>query len=311
LTSALIAAAALSLFCFLPLPFHVYCAAEVQPENAVEIRTLVAGRLVRWQKKPGEAVVAGSVIGELENSELKFQISAAEGEVRLSQTILKQLRYDAIANPKFELDIKAQESELLKKQKLLGTILDKQRNLIVRSPAAGYLFPPPEKEDSKAAKSQEQLPGWSGSPFDYRNSEAYFTEGELLGLVGPSQDMECVIVVDQHDREFVVPGSEVEIMFETAMLESAKGKVMEFAKTEMKEAPKSLAIANGGSLDTTTDEFGRTVPISTSYQARVKLEPFDAPLRPGYRGKAKVHLPWKSLGSRLYRYAMKTFNFEF
>jgi len=90
-----------------------------------------------------------------------------------------------------------------------------------------------------------------------------------------------------------------------------KGKIISFSETEMKESPSNLAIAAGGKLDTKTDEYGRTRPISTSYQARVKFDDPKVPLRPGYRGQAKVHLAWKSLGSRFFRYVAKTFNFEF
>jgi putative peptide zinc metalloprotease protein len=59
------------------------------------------------------------------------------------------------------------------------------------------------------------------------------------------------------------------------------------------------------------DETGRNRPISTSYQAKVDFEDLNYPLRGGYRAAANVHLAWKSLGWRCYRYIMKTFNFEF
>ena len=123
--------------------------------------------------------------------------------------------------------------------------------------------------------------------------------------------MEGVVVVDQHDRDLVKVGDNVEIMFDAAQLESVKGTIVSFSETEMKESPSNLAIAAGGKLDTKTDEYGRTRPISTSYQARVEFDDPKVPLRPGYRGQAKVHLAWKSLGSRFFRYVAKTFNFEF
>ena len=100
-------------------------------------------------------------------------------------------------------------------------------------------------------------------------------------------------------------------MFDAAALESVKGKIISFSEAEMKESSANLSITSGGTLDTKTDELGRTRPISTSYQARVEFVDLKVPLKPGYRGNAKVHLAWKSLGSRFYRYVLKTFNFEF
>ena len=123
--------------------------------------------------------------------------------------------------------------------------------------------------------------------------------------------MEAVIVVDQHDREELALGDEVEFMFDAAALESVKGKITDFSESEMKDVSPSLSITSGGTLDTKTDETGKTRPISTSYPARVELMDLEVSLRAGYRGNAKVHLAWKSLGSRFYRYVLKTFNFEF
>jgi putative peptide zinc metalloprotease protein len=123
--------------------------------------------------------------------------------------------------------------------------------------------------------------------------------------------MEGVLVIDQHDRNLVNIGDQVELMFDAAKLESFYGKIVSFSQSEMKETSASLSTQTGGSLDTKTDESGRTLPMSTSYQAKVHFDEQDVPVRGGYRGKANIHLAWKSLGWRLYRYAVKTFNFEF
>ena len=60
-------------------------------------------------------------------------------------------------------------------------------------------------------------------------------------------------------------------------------------------------------IDPTT---GMVKPRNVTYQARVPIETIDLPLRPGYRGSAKVHVDPMSLGSRLWRFVAKTFNFE-
>jgi hypothetical protein len=100
-------------------------------------------------------------------------------------------------------------------------------------------------------------------------------------------------------------------MLESARLESLHGKIVGFSSSAMKEAPPQLAIQSGGTLDTKSDESGKTVPISTSYQVRVQFTSDNVPTRPSYRGESRVHLAWRSLGWRLYRYCIKTFNFEF
>ena len=311
LTSLGIAIAVLAFVCFFPLPYHVYCPTEAQPFEAKEVHTLVAGKLVEWNTAPGQAISNRQPICKLENTDLAIKIQEARADVRATESTLEQARYFSNSDLKQAQLIDSLKSELKKKGDVLKTLLEKQDDLVVRSPMEGFVFQPPSKEESKAAKAQEQLSGWYGNAFDPTNSEAFFTEGELVCLVAPSSKMEAIIVVDQHDRDDLQLGNEVEIMFDAATLESVKGKIIFFSETEMKECSPNLSITAGGTLDTKTDEMGRTRPISTSYQVRVEFVDLQVPLRAGYRGNAKVHLKWKSLGSRLYRYVLKTFNFEF
>ena len=79
----------------------------------------------------------------------------------------------------------------------------------------------------------------------------------------------------------------------------------------MKETPTSMSVQSGGQLDTKMDATGRMTPISTSYQAHIGLDDVPMEVRAGYRGKAKVWMQWKSIGWRIRRIVMKTFNFEF
>jgi putative peptide zinc metalloprotease protein len=311
LTSLGIAIAVLAFVCFFPLPYHVYCPTEAQPLEAKEVHTLVAGKLVGWNTAPGQTISNRQPICKLENTDLAIKIQEARADVRATESTLEQARYFSNSDPKQAQLVDLLKSELKKKGDVLKTLVEKQDDLVVRSPMEGFVFQPPSKEESKAAKAQEQLSGWYGNAFDPINSEAFFTEGELVCLVAPSSKMEAIIVVDQHDRNDLRLGNEVEIMFDAATLESVKGKIIKFSETAMKEAPPNLSISAGGTLDTKTDEMGRTIPISTSYQVTVELIDLQVPLRAGYRGNAKVHLAWKSLGSRLYRYVLKTFNFEF
>ncbi len=93
---------------------------------------------------------------------------------------------------------------------------------------------------------------------------------------------------------------------------SFQGKIAEKSQTELKSASTSLASQSGGDLQTEIDPTtGQVKPRSVSYQARVPIENIDVPLRPGYRGSAKVHVAPMSLGQRLWRVIAQTFNFEF
>ncbi len=47
--------------------------------------------------------------------------------------------------------------------------------------------------------------------------------------------MEGVLIVDQHDRDLLKPDNQVEVMFDTAQLESVNGKIVKFSETEIQE----------------------------------------------------------------------------
>ena len=171
-------------------------------------------------------------------------------------------------------------------------------------------MPPPRKPIPKEAMAAEQLPTWSGNPFDEKNHEAFFTESDLLCLIGDPARWDAIIVVDQHDIDLVREKMEVDIKIDSARLKTFSGKIEKISEMEMKVSPENLALQSGGRLDTEMDSSGRLRPISTSYQARVPLENVDMPLRAGYRGQAKIYVGWRSVGWRIYRFLARTFRFE-
>ncbi len=308
--SLLVVTAVLSVFCYFPLPFHVNCSIETQPRDGIEVRGMVPGEFVKWYKKPGDRVQANEVIGELANIDLKLQYEEAVSREKAARYRASQTRH--LANQSEALRIQANEEEkaLITAEGTVRELKTKLSRLQIRSPIDGFIFPPPYKTDNKAAQAQDQLPGWTGDPFDPKNSDAVFHEGDLFCIVAPTNALEGVLVVDQHDRDLVRVGDEVEVLFEAAKLESFYGTIASFSQSEMKETSANLSTQTGGSLDTKTDETGKTKPISTSYQAKVYFDDEELPVRSGYRGMANVHLAWRSLGWRLYRVAAKTFNFD-
>ena len=75
--------------------------------------------------------------------------------------------------------------------------------------------------------------------------------------------------------------------------------------------PRPEILPAGGDLASKTDPTtGIEHPQSTSYEARVPLDDKDGLLRLGMRGRGKIHVQWVSLGSRLWRFVIHTFNFK-
>ncbi len=309
MTSLAVAGVAIVLIVFLPLPFHVDCAMEVQPQGATQVFAMVPGQLVAWHKKPGDVVKAGEVIADLDNIDLKLQQEQSKNEFELAelhlQILANQQHGDAKARSQFDVAGQIVSG----KARMLEKASQRVDMLTVRAASDGVIIPPPSKPLPKQAV-EEQLPTWSGNPFDSENEQAFFAESDLLCLVGETRRMEAVLVVDQADIDLLQIGVEADIKIDSARLETFSGTIHQISEMDMKVTPQQLASQAGGRLDTEMDSSGNLRPISTSYQARVSLEDVELPLRAGYRGQAKVYVGWKSLGWRLYRFLSKTFRFE-
>ncbi|MFO0921701.1 MAG: hemolysin D [Pirellulales bacterium] len=324
--TAAVAAAAIGLVAFVPLPFWVHCAVEIQPIDGFQVRTMVPGYLVAFHKRPGDLVNQGDVIATLDNVELRAEIVKAKGELDVAKAQLDFLQIQARRDPS-AVEIPAQVALVNAKQSIYDKLVERMQQLKVVSGAQGIVVEPPSKEAPKGQGAADQLPTWTGSPFAIENTNAYFAESDLICLVGRQnpasvgakgiQDqMEAVIIIDQGEIELIDEGGkgdDVYIMLDAAPLSTLHGLLRRenISKTELKEVPPNLSLQSGGRLDTKMDADGKLKPISTSYQARISLDDHEIPLRAGYRGQAKIYLGWKSLGWRLKRIVMKTFNFEF
>ncbi len=310
LTSLTVAAAIVAAIVFVPFPFHVDCAVEIQPQNASQVFAMVPGKLTSWNKRPGDTVQAEETIAELESLDLKIQKLKADSEFEIALTsynvTVEQANYDQQARS--ELDTKREIA--LAKKLVVDKLQEQIRLLSVKAPSSGVILPAPSKPLPKQASDEEQLPTWHGNPFDEKNKGAIFAESDLLCVIGDPGRMEAVLVVDQHDIDLVFEGQEADIKIESARLDTFSGKIEKISEMEMKQTPESLSQQVGGRLNTEMGEDGRLRPISTSYQARVPLENVDVPLRTGYRGQAKIYVGWKSLGWRIYRFCARTFRFE-
>jgi len=310
LTSLGVAAALIAGILFIPLPFHVDCAVEIQPNDAQQVFAMVPGRLVSWHKQPGERVEKDEAIAQLDNIDLQMQLLEISNEYDLALSRLRTLHDQQFIDAQAKAQLDTQAEIVASKLAQLNNIRDRVSMLTVKAKEPGVVIPPPNKPIPRQVETEEQLPSWSGNPFDSKNKSAFFSESDLLCLVGDPARMEAVLVVDQHDIDLVQVGDEADIKIDSARLNTFSGKIENISEMEMTVAPESMGVQAGGHLNTEMDSSGRLRPISTSYQARVPLENIDIPLRSGYRGQAKVYVGWKSIGWRVYRFLARTFRLE-
>jgi putative peptide zinc metalloprotease protein len=292
----------------IPLPHSIICTLEVQPEDAATVYVDVAGTLDEIDVDPGQHVSENTRLAKLTNHDVELELLKLSGSrdqmLREIESLQRQRYHDDQAGaqiPATREALAAVEDQRREKQ------ADLQR-LELLAPAEGVVFPPPRKPSQEDPNGQ--LPGWSGTPLDEQNLGAYLEAGSLFCQIGDPKQMEAILVIDQGDLEFVATGQKVEIKLDELPHETLHGAITEIANVELEVSPTRLSVKSGGELPTKTDASGVERPMSTSYQARVPLENAEGLLRPGLRGRAKVHTGWQTLGARFWRLVTQTINFR-
>jgi putative peptide zinc metalloprotease protein len=309
-TLGLLTAAVLA-FLFLPLPHSVICTLEVQARDADSVHVEVPGQLVVVNVKGGEHVQKNDPLGRLEDIDLDMEIaklksSVAENKQRLKNLIQQSPRDHRAAEqiPAVNEAIEAFKDQLAQKER------DRER-LLLKAPSEGTVLRPlliPHRDDP-----DERLPTWSGTPLDPENIGAHLDRGTLFCQVGDPKKLEAVMIIDQADRNLINDRDlpVVDIKLEGYASTTIGSKITRVAEMPLKVAPKRLSNKSQGELPTKTDtETGIERPMSTSYQASAPFNDPTGQYRVGLRGQARVYTKWISLGSRLWRVLVHTFNFK-
>jgi putative peptide zinc metalloprotease protein len=303
-------AAAIAAICFVPLPSHVYAPLEVQPRGAAPVYISVDGTLDEIFVEAGDDVKRGAPLAQLRNIDIELAIAELVGQSNMYEAQLESLnrvRFD-------DLQASAQIAPAITALATIREQIAKREadlaNLRLVAPRDGTVLPPPlvpEKSGDEA-----RLPTWSGSPLDEKNLGATLMKGTKLCQIGDPDCLEARLVVDQGDVEFIAPGQRVEVMLEQSADYVYVSKIDRMSSDTLKVSPTHLSSLNGGELATQMDPSGVPRPLSPVFEAVVPL-PQDDPhglMRIGLVGKAKISTEPRTLGSRLWRYLSRTFNFD-
>ena len=295
--------------CYIPLPHHVDCAFEIRPARAGAVYAGTPGQIVRTVKA-GTLVKPGDELALLMNPELDIRLVELEGEYLQAEVKMRNLSLRSRGDEAIKAQLETQYELIESIKQMRKKTQEEVDRLTVRAKREGVIMPPPDKQAEP--EGDGRLPGWKGSPLDEMNRGALLTAEDLICEIGSARELEAVLVVDQGDVQMVDIGQEVDLKLDANRMGSFQGKIFEKSQAELKNTSSSMASQSGGDLQTEIDPTtGQVKPRSVSYQARVPIENTDLPLRPGYRGSAKVHVKPMSLGQRFWRLVAQTFNFEF
>ncbi|MDG2223395.1 MAG: hemolysin D [Rubripirellula sp.] len=302
------AAGVIAAVCLIPLPHHIDCAFEVRPSEAGAVYAGTSGR-IEWTVDPQQPIAENERIAVLVNPDLEIRLAELQGQEEIAQVELNNLSYRSRNDVALVAQLETQ-TELLKSIKELRAETEEEvGRLTILSKRSGYVIPPPDRPSQETGDGR--LPSWTGSPLDLKNRGALLTADDVICEIGTADAFEAVLIIDQGDVQLVRENQTVDMKLDSRRMASFSGVITEKSTEPLDSASMSMSSQTGGDLQTEIDPTtGQIKPRNVSYQARVPLSVDDTPLRPGYRGSAKIHVDPMSLGSRLWRLIAKTFNFE-
>ncbi|QDT57697.1 Putative peptide zinc metalloprotease protein YydH [Stieleria bergensis] len=309
--SLAIAASVVAAVVYIPFPHHVDCAFEIRPTESGRVYAGTNGQIISTVQ-PGDQVIADeTVIAELRNRDLEMQMRDLEIEEKMARSQLEKLKQRIFTDPALaaELETQGEIIESIEHRKAL--LQEEADRLKIKAPISGTVIPPPNRPAPKDDRGQ--LDTWHGSPLDKRNRGALLSSEDLLCEIGNADDFEAILAVDEGDVQLVSAGQLVDLKLDSRRMQTFSGEIVDKSVQPLSNISSSMTSQTGGDLQTEIDPTtGQVKARNVTYQARVPLKDIagEMPLKPGFRGSAKIHVAPKSLWQRLWRVITKTFNFD-
>jgi putative peptide zinc metalloprotease protein len=244
---------------------------------------------------------------------LELEIEQLRGQRATSEEQLLNYQQLQFHDPNAGLQIEVVRQRLQALDDQLHQKLRDMKRLELRAPRAGTIIPPPYRVD-QSGEQQVQLASWSGWPMEEKNLGATFSpqgQENLFCQIGDPDQWDAVLVIDQRDMDLVRAGQEVRLMFNESAYHVFVSKLESVADDQMEMISTRLASTSGGGVPAQHDPTsGAVKPLSTSYQAEVRLDNSLGLFRNGLTGQARIKTDPRTLASRVWRYVKRTFNFE-
>lgn len=265
---------------FIPLPSRMSASAIFRPAGAEEIFVTVGSELVEILARPGTTVPEGAGIARLRDKKLEIERLRLLGELRRAEAWQLHLEARGSTEPEARSRLPA---AVAKRADLEGQLRELERDLKrleLTSTRAGRVWPVVRP---KEPPSEDRLETWSGVPLEDSKLGAYFPAGTHVCSVGPDDQWQAFLYVDQDRIERLRPGLSVRLYPQHLPGVRLPGTILNLARVTAETVPPALA-------DTLLAASGPAGTTPRIYQVQVSIDVPATDLLVEGRGSAVVWL---------------------
>jgi multidrug resistance efflux pump len=303
---ALVAAVGLAIIVgvlVIPVDYNVSAPMLLLPADAARVYATSEGTLESILPA-GSKVTKGQAIGKLGSAETELEIARLEGECKLRQLHAEHLERLRGMDPDANSQLPTAREALADSERRLEARRNEAQRLVLTAPADGTVLPAPRV--AKSRRADGRLDEWKGSLLDEQARGARVSPGTLACMIGDPTQLSAVLLVDDANAKFLLPGQRARLSIEQLPGQVIDGEVVEVSRHEAGNREHAM----GAKTDLSALQAGLIASghEGTRYEVRVRLDNTPRPgLIIGGRGEAKVATERVTLARRITRFIAQTF----
>lgn len=294
---------ALLLILATPIPWYVLGDAVLEPADQQTIVASIPGRLVD-RKDSGTVVTTGEVVAKLDNREILVDIARMDSEVKFLQQHLAALYLRRNDDPRAAEQIPRAQASLDDHRSRLNHLLEEKQRLQISASESAVVYPAPFRTEQF---DRDELSHWTGTALDPVNRDAWIAAGDAVCQIGNADQLEAVAIVAQDDLEAVAVGQRADVLLKSSGV-TVQGEITRISFLHVDTTTENVAALT---LPRTNDFGGRSKIRGNWYEVRIRcLSSVPAGTKIRARGKARIHIGSRTVGSWIGTQFFKTFRWN-
>ncbi len=306
----------LGLILFIPYPHYLRCKLIAMPSDIETVWIRQPGTLKTLLVKPGDQVIAGQTLAELQNIELDLELLDIRSQIKekeLEENLIHKRGTQQLTRSLAQLPrITSEKSKLIE---MSNQIRQKRSEMTILSPISGTVLATPFKHQKR---SPEELEDIDDTPvLEGKHDSTVLQVGNRLCEVADLSRWYAVVILSENQVKFAQKDQPVKIRLYSDPTHTIESKVESISETDLSidrerfEQPQPGQpvgrMSDARPPDLMIEMVATLDQSKFQYFARVPLPDANEKTMIGQGGQARVYAGNRSLGARIWWWINENF----